>query len=340
MRFGQPLWFWAFLALPIIFALYIRLSILREKALNTFAEKKLMNRLLPEESFSFRPLKALLFMLAYSFLVIALTRPQFGVKTEMIERKGVDVIVALDVSKSMLAEDVVPNRLKRAKYEISKMIDLLGGNRIGLIVFAGESFVQSPLTLDYGAAKMFLDAVNTNWISKQGTDLEGAIKLAQKSFPKTNKSSKVLILISDGEEQQGNARLAAEEAAKSGIRIYTIGVGSEEGVPIPVKTSGGNVYYKKDKDGKIVLTKLNPKILEEVAHFGGGKYFSAGTDLDLTTIYKEISQMNKSDFGMGREIHYNEQYQLFLLIALLLFIIEFILPDYIQKKDEWRGRFV
>jgi Ca-activated chloride channel family protein len=339
MRFGEPMWFWAFAALPLIFILYVRLSILREKALSSFAEKRLMNRLLPEESFSFRPLKVLLFMLGYSFLVIALTRPQFGVKSEMIERKGVDVIVALDISRSMLAEDVVPNRLRRAKFEIEKMIDLLGGNRVGLVVFAGESFVQCPLTLDYGAAKMFLDAVNTDWINTQGTDISGAIQLAQKSFPTTNKAGKVLILISDGEEQQGNAKAAAEAAAQSGVTIYTIGVGSEDGVPIPVYKSGGNISYKKDKKGEIVLTKLNPKMLEEVSHYGGGKYFSAGVNLNLTEIYKEISQMQKASFGEGREIHYNEQYQIFLLLALLLFIADFILPDYIQKKRIWRGRF-
>ncbi len=186
MRFGEPLWFWALALIPLIIILYTLLSILREKALEKFAEKKLMKRLLPEETFSFRPLKAVAFICGYLFLVIALTRPQFGVQTEMTERKGVDVIVALDVSKSMLAEDVVPNRLRRAKYEIEEMIDLLAGDRVGLVVFAGESFVQTPLTLDYGAAKMFLDAVTTDWIDVQGTDLAGAIEMAQRSFPVEN----------------------------------------------------------------------------------------------------------------------------------------------------------
>ncbi len=339
MRFGAPLWFWALTALPIILIIYVRLSLLREKALARFAEAKLMKRLLPEEAFSFRPLKAVLFMTGYFVLVLALTRPQFGVKTEMIERKGVDVMVALDISRSMLAEDVVPNRLRRAKYEIEKMVDLLAGDRVGLIVFAGESFVQTPLTLDYGAAKMFLDAVTTDWVNTQGTDLAGAISLAQKSFPATNNAGKVLIIISDGEEQQGNARAAAEAAAASGVTIYTIGVGSENGVPIPMRKSRDNVSYKKDKSGEMVLTRLNPKILEEVSHFGGGSYFSAGVDLNLTEIYKEIAVMEKSSFGEGRQISYHEQYQIFLLLALILFFADFLLPDYIQKSREWRGRF-
>ncbi len=339
MRFGAPIWFWAFLALPLILIIYVRLSILREKALAKFAEKKLMQRLLPEEAFSFRPLKAVLFMVGYSFLVIALTRPQFGVKTEMIERKGVDVMVALDISRSMLAEDVVPNRLRRAKYEIEKMVDLLAGDRIGLIVFAGESFVQTPLTLDYGAAKMFLNAVTTNWVNTQGTDLAGAIRLAQKSFPASNSAGKVLIMISDGEEQQGDAKAAAEAAAESGMTIYTIGVGSEKGTPIPMRKGKDNVTYKKDQKGEMVLTRLNPKILEEVSHYGKGSYFSAGIDLNLTDIYQDIAQMEKSSFGEGKQISYHEQYQGFLLLALLLFIADFLLPDYIQKKKIWRGRF-
>ncbi len=339
MKFGAPLWFWAFLALPLIFFLYVRLTVLRQRALNRFADANLMRRLLPEESFSFRPLKAILFMIAYAFLVVSLARPQFGVQTEQIERKGVDVIVALDISNSMLAEDVLPNRIRRAKFEIENMIDLLAGDRIGLVVFAGESFVQTPMTLDYGAAKMFLDAVTTDWVNTQGTNLAGAIDMARKSFPTKTGAGKVLIIISDGEEQTGDGKSAAQAAVKEGITIYTIGVGSEKGVPIPVAKSEDNVSYKKDEKGQIVMTKLNPKILEEIAHFGGGSYFAAGVDLNLPEIYKEIAKMEKSSFGEGKQIQYKEQYQLFLLIALLLFLMEFILPDYIQTKKEWRGRF-
>jgi len=339
MKFGAPLWFWALLALPLIFFLYVRLAVLRQRALDRFADANLMRRLLPEESFSFRPLKAFMFMIGYSFLVIALARPQFGVQNEQVERKGVDVIVALDISNSMLAEDVIPNRIRRAKFEIENMIDLLAGDRIGLVVFAGESFVQTPMTLDYGAAKMFLDAVSTSWVTTQGTNLAGAIDMARKSYPTKTGAGKVLIIISDGEEQTGDGKAAAQAAVKEGITIYTIGVGSEKGVPIPLAKTEENVSYKKDENGQIVMTKLNPKILEEIAHYGGGSYFAAGVDLNLTEIYKEISKMEKSSFGEGKQIRYKEQYQLFLLIALLMFLSEFLLPDYIQTKKEWRGRF-
>ena len=340
MHFGEPQFFWALLALPLFLTLYIRLVLIRRKSIKIFGQESLVAKLLPKVSFDFKPLKAFIALLAYTFLVIALTKPQFGVKLEMVERKGVDVIVALDISKSMLAEDIVPNRLKRAKHEISKLINLLSGDRFGLVVFAGESFVQTPLTLDYGAANLFLDAVTTNWISAQGTDLSGAIKLATKAFPKKSKAGKVLIIISDGEEQQGDASKAAKDAAAAGVTIYTVGVGSENGVPIPVRGKNSSVVYKKDKKGDLVLTKLNPKLLEELAIMGNGKYFSAGVDLNLATIYKEISKMEKSNYGKGKLNRYHEQYQLFLLIALILFLLEFFIPDEIVKEQEWRGRFV
>ena len=164
--------------------------------------------------------------------------------------------------------------------------------------------------------------------------------MAQRSFPPENTAGKVLILISDGEEQQGDAKIAAQRAAESGVTIYTIGVGSEAGEPIPMRSRAGDVAYKRDQSGEIVLTKLNPRILEEVAHFGGGRYFSAGVNLNLTEIYQEIALMEESSFGEGKVISYNEQYQLFLLLSLILFIADFLLPDYIRKKSEWRGRFV
>jgi Ca-activated chloride channel family protein len=256
----------------------------------------------------------------------------------MVERKGIDVFIALDISKSMLAEDIAPNRITRAKYEISKFLDILSGDRVGLIVFAGSSFTQMPLTLDYGSAKMFLESVTTDWISSQGTDISGAIELAQRSFTQNN-ASKVLIIISDGEENQGDAVKAAKLAAQNGIVIYCVGVGSQSGSPIPEQKSGNSVVYKKEKNGNIVLTRLNQKALEEIALAANGKYFLAGIDMNLQEIYKEISNMKKNDFGAAKLVKYNEQYQLFLFIAFVLFLLEYFLPDAIVKKNEWTGRF-
>ena len=340
MRFAAPLLFWAYLVLPFIVLLFVLLSWHRKKVLARFGDANLVEKLMPSEAFNLRPLKALLILLAYSLLIFALVRPQWGTQTDMVEREGVDIMVALDVSRSMLAEDIIPNRIKRAKHEIGKLIDLASGDRIGLIIFAGESYVQSPLTLDYGAAKLFLDAVSTDWIQKQGTDIAGAIKLAQSSFPVENKKGKVLLIISDGESQQGDVKKAAQAAALSGMTIYTVGVGSEKGVPIPLKSANGNVSYLKDKAGKVVMTRLDPKTLEEVAIVGGGQYFAAGMDLDLAAIYKRVNEMEKSSFGMSREVRYYERYQIFLALALLLFILEFFLPEYIKKTEIWRGRFV
>jgi Ca-activated chloride channel family protein len=258
---------------------------------------------------------------------------------ELFERRGIDLMVALDISESMLAEDIAPNRLDRAKHEIAKLFDLLKGDRVGLIVFAGESFVQCPLTLDYGAAKMFLDAVTTGWVELQGTALADAIKQAAEAFRSKSNKYKVLVLITDGEDHEGNALEAARTAAAEGAIIYTVGVGSESGVPIPMSKGGGNVVYKKDKSGNLVMTKLDPVTLEKIAIEGRGKYFHAGTDLDLSRIMTEIERMEKKELGSSQLNIYEERYQIFLFIALVLLVIEFFILDRVRRREVWKGRF-
>jgi Ca-activated chloride channel family protein len=238
----------------------------------------------------------------------------------------------------MLAEDIAPNRLRRAKFEISNLFDMLSGDRVGLIIFAGTSFMLTPLTLDYSVARMYLEALETDWISTQGTDIAGSIELARRSFSASN-ASRVLIIISDGEETSGDALRAAQNAAQDGIVIYTVGVGSELGVPIPIRREGGSVIYMRDRSGNIVMTRLNPKMLEEIAIAGSGRYFSAGVDLNLSEIYRQIREMEQGEFGATRQARLNEQYQLFLFIALVLFMLEFFLIDAIFRKNEWKGRF-
>jgi Ca-activated chloride channel family protein len=334
----NPEFLWALLLLPLFVLLYIFLSAARKSFYKKFGDKMLLKKLMPQELFNFRPLKAAIFLLAFLLLIIALARPLFGLKTEVVERRGIDVFIALDVSKSMLAEDITPNRIRRAKFEISRFVDMLSGDRVGLIIFAGSSFTLVPLTVDYGVVKMYLEAVDTDWISTQGTDLSGAINLARKSFPKNN-ASRVLIIISDGEEMQGDALKAARLAAEEGIIIHCVGVGSESGAPIPERRSGNSVVYKRDRDGNIVLTRLDPRMLERIAIAANGKYFSAGVDLNLAEIYKEIRSMEENDFGAVRQVKRNEQYQLFLFLALILFTLEFFLTDAIVKNNEWTGRF-
>lgn len=339
MRFGSPEYFWLLFLIPLFIAFFIWAYQHKKGALAKFASLSLIKKISPETGLNRQVLKWIMFLFFSVFLICALVRPQFGIKTQKIERKGVDVIVALDVSQSMLAEDITPSRIERAKHEILKLIGLLKGDRIGLIVFAGESFVQCPLTLDYSAAKMYLDVVTTSWIQLQGTTLADAIRQSSKAFRTKSKKHKVLILITDGEDHEGESVKAAKDAAQEGVKIYTIGIGSEDGVPIPLKKSSGNIVYKKDKSGNLVMTRLNSIILEKIAHEAKGKYFHSSTNLDLTLIYNEIAKMEKKDLGMNKLAVYEERYQIFLFIALIFLILEFIIPERIKQKKVWRGRF-
>ena len=338
MHFGNPEYFLFLLLIPVLIAFFIWAYQRRLAALQRFASLPMIKRLTPTSVLSRQVVKWTMFLSFFLFLVFALVRPRFGVNMELVERKGVDIMVALDISESMLAEDIAPNRIDRAKHEISKLIDLLRGDRFGLVVFAGESFVQCPLTLDYGAAKMFLNAVSTGWVEVQGTDVAEAIRQTDNSFKSKAHKHKVMILLTDGEENQGSAIDAARQAAADGIVIYTVGIGSESGVPIPVSKGNGNVVYKKDKSGDLVMTRLNSVMLEKIALETHGKYFHAGTDLDLVQIYSEISKMEKQDLGSSKVTTYQERYQIFLFIALLFLIVEFFVSERINVKQQWRGK--
>lgn len=339
MKFGNPEYFLLWLLIPFIIGFYIWSYQQRKKALRRFAALNLIDKLTPSTSLTRQVIKWVLFCSFFFFLVLALVRPRFGVKMEMVERKGIDVIVALDISQSMLAEDIAPSRIELAKHEIGKLISLLRGDRIGLVVFAGESFVQCPLTLDYGAATMFLNAVSTGWVERQGTTLSDAINQSLAAFRTQSRKHKVLILMTDGEDQEGEAVEAARKAAQEGVTIYTVGVGSESGVPIPIKHSGGNVVYKKDKAGNLVMTKLNPIILEKIALEGKGAYFHAGSGADLSRIIGDIAQMEKKDLGSSKLTVFEERYQIPLTVALLLLIIEFFIAERVRRKQVWKGRF-
>jgi Ca-activated chloride channel homolog len=339
MRFGNPEQFLLLLLLPLFTGFFLWAYQQKKSALDRFAAPSLARKLTPGSSFPRQVIRWTLLAAAFLFLVFALVRPRFGVKMEMFERRGIDLMVALDISESMLAEDIPPNRLERAKFEIARLLDLLKGDRAGLIVFAGESYVQCPLTLDYGAAKMFLDAVSTGWVQIQGTALADAIKQAADAFRSKEHKYKVLVLISDGEDNEGNAVEAAKAAAGEGIIIYTVGVGSESGVPIPVSKGAGSVVYKKDKSGNLVMTRLDPVTLEKIAIEGHGKYFNAGTDLDLSRIMAEIERMEKKELGSSRLNIYEERYQIFLFLAFALLLVEFFIPERVRRKEAWKGRF-
>lgn len=339
MRFGNPEFFLLLLLLPLLILFFVWVYRRKKAAMERFASAPLVKKLSNSAGPSRYILKSFLFCLFTFFLILTLVRPRFGVKMEMVERKGVDVMVALDISHSMLARDLTPNRLERAKLEIRKFIDLLKGDRVGLIIFAGESFVQCPLTLDYGAANLLLQSVRPDWVQIQGTALADVIKQATKALGTERKKHKVLVILSDGEDHEGNVEEAAKEARENNVIIYTIGIGSKTGVPIPMSSGSNNVRYKKDNSGNLVMTRLNPLVLEKIALKTNGKYFHAGTNLDLSRIYNEIAKMEKNEFGMSKTISYEEQYQIFLVIALLFLLVEYFISERARKKVVWKGRF-
>jgi Ca-activated chloride channel family protein len=307
--------------------LYIINELRIRKALKRLGDSNLVGGLMPEMS-RVRPLiKFVLQLIAFSAGVIMLSRPQFGSKIEDIKKQGVEVIIALDVSNSMLAEDIQPDRLTRAKQAISRLVDNLDNDKIGLIVFAGDAYIQIPITTDYLSAKMFLSAINPNIVPKQGTAIGAAINLGVKSFSPGEGKSKAMIIITDGENHEDDPVKDAEDASKAGIVIHTIGIGSTEGVPIPV-INNGRKDYLKDVDGNTVITKLDEEILKKIALSTNGNYVRASnSNIGLDEIYAQIKKMKKQDLESTMYTEYNDQFQIFAAIALFLLIVDFIIMD-------------
>jgi Ca-activated chloride channel family protein len=286
--------------------------------------------------------KVILVIICVIFMVLTLARPQIGTKLEEVKREGVDIIIALDVSLSMHAEDIKPNRLAKAKLEIEKFIDKLEGDRIGLVAFAGEAFVQCPLTLDYGAANMFLDIMDTHMIPTPGTNISELIMTSTKAFEQKERKHKVLLIITDGEDHEQDPVEAAKMASKEGIVIYTVGIGSIEGVPIPVYNERGVlVDYKKDRSGQRVTSKLDEITLQKIAQETGGAYERAtGGAMELDRIYDRINRMDKKELASLQFSQYEDRFQYVVIFALLLIVLELFIPERRKVKQEWRGRFL
>ena len=270
-------------------------------------------------------------------MVIGLANPQIGSKMEEVKREGVDLMIAVDLSNSMLSEDLQPNRLLRAKQAISRLIDRLEGDRIGLVVFAGEAYVQLPITTDYSAAKLFLSTINTNIISTQGTAIGKAILLSLKSFDFENAQSKAIIIITDGENHEDDATEIAEQAAEKGVFVHTIGMGSIDGGPIPIKNRYDQLQgYRKDKQGNTVITKLNESMLQDIAQSGGGSYIRANnTQSGLDALFKEINKMEKKEIGSKIFTDYKDRFQIFIGFALLLLVIDLFI---LERKNKWSNK--
>ena len=321
--FAHPQFLLLLLLIPFFF---IGLAVwmgARRRRLRKLGDEDLVNELMPSWSRSKRWVRAVIYSLAFLFFVIGLSRPQIGAKLKEYKARGAEIMIALDVSNSMLAQDYSPNRLERAKLAISRITDKLQDDRIGLIIFAGSSFVQLPITSDYVSAKMFLSNISTQSVPIQGTAIGDAINTAVRSFSSQSEQSRAIIVITDGENHEDDAVAAAMQAAEVGVKVYTIGVGSQEGQPIPM--DGGLL---KDKEGNIVVTRLDEETLKEIASAGGGAYVHAGNDeFGLTPIIADIQKMQQEEFNSVMFEEYDEQFMYFRGVALALLVLEMLIGE-------------
>ncbi|HUI31383.1 MAG TPA: VWA domain-containing protein [Candidatus Acidoferrales bacterium] len=328
-RFANPEYLYGLYSLPLIIFAFWYLTRNKYRLLDKFADKKLQPILLPVFSKVKEITRFGLIILAIAFLILAAADPQVGTKIENVKETGIDIYILLDVSLSMQAQDIKPSRLEKAKLEISNLIQKLEGDRIGLIVFAGEPFIQFPLTSDYSAANLFLSAADVNTVPDQGTAIAAAINLATKSFDHSSKTERVAVIFTDGEDHEGNLQDAIDEAKRENITIYTIGLGSPNGVPIPVYNGQGQqTGFKADINGNIVLTKLDEAALKDIADGTGGQYLRGANDRDeLDLIYQNLSKIKKTEFGEKKITDYEDRFYYFLSPALILLLMEFFMVE-------------
>ena len=335
MQFGKlifihGIWIVIAVALFLVWAFKRRHSLLQ-----AFAQNEILKRLTEHVSIQKQKYKYVLLVFTLLFIVFALVQPKWGYHWEKIQRRGIDVIVAIDVSKSMLADDVKPTRLDRAKREILDLIKMMNGDRIGLIAFSGTAFVQCPLTLDYGACRMFVDELNPTLIPRGGTQVGEAIKKAVAAFEGEEKKNRALIIITDGEDHDSAPIEAAKLAAEKGIKIYCIGIGTPDGSPIRITGKKGKKVYLKDSQGQLILSKLDENTLKKVALITGGAYIRASASgIELEKIYKDrIAKMEKNDLQSTRQKRYEPRFQWPLALGLLFLITESLITDYKKNRS-------
>ncbi|MDB4352821.1 VWA domain-containing protein, partial [Porticoccaceae bacterium] len=298
-----------------------------------FADSSMLKRLSPNRSIFKSVLKVIVLSLVFFCLTIALVNPKIGTKLETVKREGVDIVFAVDVSKSMLAEDIAPNRLEKSKQLVTQIINNLASDRVGIIAYAGKAFPQLPITTDYASAKMFLQSMDTNMLSSQGTAIDEAIKLAKTYFDDEEQTNRVLIIISDGEDHSEQAAIVAEEASEEGIRIFTIGVGDVKGGPIPEKRNGVVLNYKKDRQGETVITKLNEETLQNIASEANGAYINGENTKDVVENIREIlNAMDKTEFEAKEFADFKDQFQWFLGFGIFFLLIDILL---LERKTAW-----
>lgn len=328
IRFENIEFLYALLSIPVLSIIFILYRISRKKRIKSIGDKNLVKRLMPENSTFKQIYKFILLMLALLLFIIGAANPQIGSKMEEIKRQGVEVIVALDISNSMLASDVKPSRLELAKLSITRLIDNLADDRIGLVLFAGDAFLQLPLTTDYSAAKLMLSTVNPGLIEMQGTAIGRALELSLKSFSEDETRNKAIIMITDGENHEDDALSAAKDAEDAGVVIHTIGMGSIEGAPVPRNPNNPNSGYIKSPDGKTVVSKLNANMLQQLAATAGGRFIRTTTlNTDLSELIDELAGMEQKEFGSRVYTDYEDRFQYFVAAGLFFLIIEIFVSN-------------
>jgi Ca-activated chloride channel homolog len=331
-RFAHIEYLWGLSAIPLLTLIFIWSRYARKRALKRFGTPETIAELMPFASRNRPVVKFFLLMLALACFITGIARPQFGSRLKKVQREGVEIIVALDVSNSMMAEDIQPNRLERAKRAIARMVDRLKDDKIGLIVFAGEAYIQLPITSDYNSAKLFLEAVNTEMVPRQGTAIGKAIQMAGRSFTPGGEANKSIIIITDGENHEDDPVAAATEASANGIVVHTIGMGLPQGTPIPV-VRNGQTDYMRDREGQVVITKLNEGVLEEVAAAGKGIYVRANNaQVGLNALFDEINKLQKEEMETLVYSEYDDQFQYLFAAGLLLLLFEFII---LERKNRY-----
>lgn len=329
-------WFWLLLLILGLVLVFSWAQIWKLKTKREFSDSELLKRLSPDQSFFKSVLKLITIALAVSCFVVALVNPKIGTKLETVKREGVDIVFALDVSKSMLAEDMAPSRLDKAKQLTNQIINTLVSDRVGIIAYAGKAIPQLPITTDYGAAKMFLQNMNTDILSSQGTAIDEAINLSKSYYNDNEQTNRVLIILSDGEDHNDASTDVAKEAAQEGIKIFTIGVGTEKGGPIPIKRNGITLRYKKDSNEAVVITKLDKETLIDIANNGNGMFIDGKNTQDVVKSVSNILQkMDKKEFEAKEFADYKDQFQWFLGLGLFFLILDVF---FLERKTAWLKR--
>ena len=325
-RFANPDFLYLFFLLPVLVAVFLYYNHRRRQNIRNYGDPALLQELMPTVS-KYRPdVKFWLTFSALALTIFMLARPQFGSKMETVKRSGVEAVIALDISNSMLAEDVTPSRLEKAKKLISRLVDTFNNDKVGMIVFAGEAFTQLPITSDYVSAKMFLESINPSLITTQGTDIGAAIRLAMKSFTPNDGVGRAIVVITDGENHEGGAIEAAKEAAEKNMQVFILGIGSPDGSPIPEER--GSNHFRKDKDGNVIVTRLNEQMCQEIAKAGNGMYIRVDNSNSAEKILnEEISKLAKTDVESQVFTDFDEQFQALAWLVLILLVVEMLILE-------------